>query len=408
MKKFLKIALIAFAVIVFVVVVAVIYISSSDLPKYDVLQVDLKVELSPERIANGKRLSMMICNHCHLNNETRTLSGKRMADLPPEFGVVSSRNITRDPKYGIGSWSDGEIYFFLRTGINPKRGGSYVPPWMPKYMHAANEDLYDIIAYLRSDEPELTATESEAGPIEPSLLVKFLARVAFKPLPYPENPISRPDTSDLLAFGKYLADGMLGCFDCHAEDFKTMNIAEPEKSPGYYGGGNLLLDMTGSKVYSRNITSDKQHGIGNWTDEQFKTLIREGFRPDGSIVSFPMLRARFLSDNELDAIVAYIRSVPTSSKQNQPRPKYELLHNASEGEQLFYDYGCASCHGSDGKGYGDLTKAAIKYPVDSMLVDVIENPAKYWQNTLMPTWAGHIPEEEMKLIVAHVKSLARQ
>lgn len=408
MKKVLRIALIIVAVIVLVLVAGLIYLSSSGLPSYDVQTVDLKVDVTPERIANGKRLAYMMCNHCHLNSQTRTLSGKAMDDLPPDFGVVHSKNITKDPVYGIGGWTDGEIYYFLRTGINPKRDGVYVPPWMPKYIHAANEDLYDIIAFLRSDEPEVTPTQVENGVVEPSLLVKFLSRVAFKPMPYPENPIPRPDTTDMLAFGEYLANGMFGCFDCHAEDFKTMNVMEPQKSPGYYGGGNQLMDMTGTPIFSKNITPDKEHGVGKWSDDDLRTAIRDGFTPTGKALHYPMLRGRFLTDRELDAIITYIRSVPALPTPNKPQPKYELAADASQGETLYFDYGCASCHGVDGVGYGDLSMADAKYPADSTLIDVINNPTKYWQWTLMPTWNGKIPDDEMKMIVAHVRELGKK
>ena len=55
------------------------------------------------------------------------------------FGVVYSANITRHPGRGIGGWSDGDIAHLVRTGV--ARDGRYVPPWMVKLPHLADEDL---------------------------------------------------------------------------------------------------------------------------------------------------------------------------------------------------------------------------------------------------------------------------
>jgi hypothetical protein len=60
-----------------------------------------------------------------------------------------------------------------------------------------------------------------------------------------------------------------------------------------------------------NITPDKETGIGNWTDKQIIDSIREGKRPDGSIIGPPMLIGlyRGFSDRDVKAIVAYLRTV---------------------------------------------------------------------------------------------------
>ena len=60
-----------------------------------------------------------------------------------------------------------------------------------------------------------------------------------------------------------------------------------------------------------NITQDKVTGIGSWTDAQIIAAIREGRRPDGSIIGPPMPIGlyRGLSDTDVNAIVAYLRTV---------------------------------------------------------------------------------------------------
>ena len=64
--------------------------------------------------------------------------------------------------------------------------------------------MASVVAFLRSNEPEVQPDATELPPSEHSFLTKFLSTVAFKPLPYPEKPVPRPDTTDRVAWGKYL------------------------------------------------------------------------------------------------------------------------------------------------------------------------------------------------------------
>ncbi|HLP33520.1 MAG TPA: cytochrome c, partial [Bacteroidia bacterium] len=219
------------------------------------------------------------------------------------------------PEAGIGKWTDGELYVLLRTGLKPD--GKYLPPYMPKFPLVADEDLKDIIAWLRSDGYALQAAENEAPDSEPSFVTKLLCRVAFKPLPIPEQEIKRPDTNDLVALGKYIVDGQIACFACHSKDFKTMNVLEPTKSEGYCGGGNPLLNLNGEIVPSSNITMDKETGIGNYTEEQFINAVKYNKKTDGTLLRYPMVPHSALTDYEVKAIFAYLKTVPVISNKVQ-------------------------------------------------------------------------------------------
>ena len=65
-------------------------------------------------------------------------------------------------------------------------------------------------------------------------------------------------------------------------------------------------------VHSRNITSSKTKGLGDWTDAEIKRAITQGISKDGSKLSRPMgfpLYAKMTAD-DLDAVVAWLRTVP--------------------------------------------------------------------------------------------------
>lgn len=55
----------------------------------------------------------------------------------------------------------------------------------------------------------------------------------------------------------------------HSPSFGNMNNMQPEKTPGYFSGGNPLRDMEKNIVLTRNITMYKESGMGNGSEEQF-------------------------------------------------------------------------------------------------------------------------------------------
>jgi mono/diheme cytochrome c family protein len=306
MKKILKVVGVVIGIILLVVLVFAAYISMSGIPKYEPGNLTMKVEVTPERVARGQKIAAMMCVECHAN-ESGMLTGKQLLDVPLEFGTIYSKNITHDAAMGIGNWTDGELYYLLRTGI--RRDGQYIPPYMVKFPLAADEDVKSIIAWLRSDAHAVQASQEEAPETEPSFLTKFLCRVAFKPFELPKEEILYPDTTDKVASGKYLATAVFACFACHSADFKTMNELEPEKSVGFFGGGNPLLNKKREVIYSANITLDET-GIGAYSEEEFVTVLKTGKKKDGTQLRYPMIPYSVLSDDEAKAIYAYLQTVP--------------------------------------------------------------------------------------------------
>ncbi len=408
MRRVLK--LIGFVVGGFLLVVAgfLLYVQVNGIPRYDVEPVDLKIEATPERVARGKKLATLLCAQCHMDPVTKQLTGKRMSDAPPEFGPIYSKNITKHPEKGIGSWTDGEIVYLLRTGV--ARDGQYIPPYMAKLPHMSDEDIASIVAFLRSDDPLVAPVAADPpGKTQPTFLTKFLSHVAFRKLPYPEEPIVAPPLSDKVAYGRYLVTS-LDCFPCHSADFKTMNIYEPEKSEGYMGGGNQLVDLNGKPIWSSNLTADEKTGIGKWSEADFARAMRQGFRPDNQVVRYPMAPMPELSDEELAALYAYLRSVPKIENAVPRVAEEQALAGgaSSEGKRLYYKYGCVACHGESGVGIADLRKAAVNFPTDEQLVAWLKNAPAIKPGTKMPAWEGVIAEGEFAPLIAYIKELGQK
>ncbi len=308
MKRILKWVGVLAVLVVLVLLGGAAYIHFSGIPSYPVQVPSFTVTPDSAMVAEGRRLATMVCHNCHMS-ANGTLEGKHMADMPAQFGKVWAPNITKGPKARLAGYSDAELAYFLRTGI--KRDGTFAPPWMPKFPHLADYDIQSIVAYLRSDASELAASDMVQPAPEPSFLAKFLCRAgAFVPLPYPEKPITLPDTADQVALGKYVATAKVDCFGCHSPSFETMNMMEPEKTPGYFSGGNAMPNLEGEIVYTRNLTPDPETGIGNWTEEQFVKAVKYGQRDGKPALRYPMPPFTTMTDKEAAAVFAYLRTIP--------------------------------------------------------------------------------------------------
>jgi len=307
MKRILQWIGLVVGILALLLIIGGITINARGIPNYENNAPELSFEYTPERVEKGERIVTMVCAECHRSEKGNVLTGKKLLDIPKAFGTAYSPNITNDPENGIGAYTDGEIAYLLRTGI--KKDGSYAPLYMPKFPHMSEEDVYSVIAYLRSDARPVQAAQKASIPCQPSFMTKALCNFVFKPLPYPEEPIATPSPDDKVAMGEYIVHGMVNCYDCHSADFKTNNPLEPTKSAGYLGGGNVLLDLDGNEILAPNLTPHET-GMGEWTEEEFIKAVKQGIKPDGSAVRYPMLKLTALTDEEASAVWAYLQTVP--------------------------------------------------------------------------------------------------
>jgi cytochrome c2 len=309
MKKFLKVLLYIVVGLVTIVVIGAAIISFRGIPKYKAEKITVHIDYTPERVEQGAKLASMLCKSCHYNEDTKHFSGRQMKEVT-QFGSIFSKNITNDKDAGIANWTDGELIYFIRTGVKPD--GTYVPPYMPKLAHISDEDMFSIISFLRSNHDWVQPDKTKQPECEPSFLAKFLTNIkAFEPFPYPTKPIAGPDTTDPVKHGEYIALYQLECFACHSKDFSKNDYFNPHKSEGFFGGGNKMLDLTGNEIYTLNITQDETNGIGKWSEDEFIKAVKFGIVPGNQPgLRYPMIPYSNLTDKEAKAIYAYLKTVP--------------------------------------------------------------------------------------------------
>ncbi len=255
------------------------------------------VRSDPASLARGKYLveRVAICAECHGED----LGGRVVVD---EFarGRLVSANLTRG-RGGIGAVrSNEDLVRSIVHGIKPD-GHSVI--FMPSNdFQTSEEDLGAILGYIRSMPP----VDRELPTTAPGPLARALGLMGAFPLAAASmidhahvTLAAAPAPGDPAASGAYLVS-TAGCRGCHTADFT--------------GGG-------GPPPGAGNITPI---GIGDWTEPQFMTALREHRRPNGTTIdeAMPRLYGQ-MSDEDLDAIFAFLRTLPPAGaktvNQNKSR-----------------------------------------------------------------------------------------
>src|SRR4029453_17785133 len=173
---------------------------------------------SQEQIVRGKYVfgAAAGCG-CHTAPKQPLNAGGRKYDGP--FGTVFASNITPDPNTGIGKWTDDQIITAIRAGRRPN--GERLIPVHPYtvFNGMAEQDLKDVVAYLRSLPPvnrQTRAKKSEVPMFERGSRAGWLA--TFAPREYP--PTSAPTSG--APRGEYLTRAVSHCGECHTPRTMTM------------------------------------------------------------------------------------------------------------------------------------------------------------------------------------------
>lgn len=249
--------------------------------------------------------------------------------------------------------------------------------------------------------------------------------------------------------GTYLMRGIVACGNCH-----TPKAADGTPIADRELAGGLVIDAPIFRAVASNITPDKETGIGNWTDQDIIDAIRNGRRPDGRLIGPPMAIAfyRKMSDTDVKAIVAYLRSVkPVSHKVEASTYRVPLpssygptvtrvpsppLGNPVAYGRYLADIGhCMECHTPMVRGRLDLTRIGAggreigAFPSGSVITANLTPANKdgmaHWTDAQVATairegvrpdgrrlvllmafdWYRHINDRDMAALTAYLRTL---
>jgi hypothetical protein len=206
-------------------------------------------------------------------------------------------NITPDMETGIGSWSEDDIVDVLHNARKPD--GTYLGPPMSFiwYRNLSDTDARAIAKYIKS----VPAVRNE------------VPRSTFQiPLTgFGPEVTSVPDVpkTDIVKYGEYLAGPVGHCMDCHTTYVMgQIDMAQLGRGGNVYSRP-FIYDWA---AVSANITSHPEAGLGAWTDDEIKRAITKGISRNGrELLPFmPYWLYDRMEPSDLDAIVAYLRSLP--------------------------------------------------------------------------------------------------
>jgi len=309
------------------------------------------VELAQaDAVARGRYLTDAAdCLAYHTTEGGAPFAGGRAFKTP--FGTLYSPNITPDRDSGIGAWSEADFIRSVHEGI--RADGARLYPAFPyaAYTYLSDEDVRAIRAYLLSLPAVKTAVPANdlAFPFNQRWLMAIWARL------YNPNQRFHPnqDKSAQWNRGAYLAEALAHCGDCHT----PRNLFEGLDNRRKFAG----TLTAGWQAY--NITSDSTSGVGAWSDDQLVQYLSNGHAADRGTASGPMAEAVDLSFSRLEpsdiqAIVAYLRSIPARSSSDLPSPRTTLASADPavgvpagldpRGKEIFEGV-CVSCHAWSGQ-----------------------------------------------------------
>jgi mono/diheme cytochrome c family protein len=251
---------------------------------------------SPESIGRGRQVyDKLQCGKCH-GTDGRG-SGAVTTDFRDDWNQPLPAADLTEPWTFRGGATSRDIYLRFRTGM------SGTP--MPSFAEATTDpEMWDLANYVVSlgRKPVWSMTAQEVAELYARQDAEAKA-----------NPVKR---------GEYLVDS-LGCTLCHSSVDENGRML-----PGMRLAGGVLFRIEPYGDFpSGNLTSDKDTGLGNWTDDEIKRVVTKGILKDGTrLLPFPMDYGSFstLKASDIDAIVAYLRTVPPVSNRVPP-PRFKFL-----------------------------------------------------------------------------------
>ena len=242
------------------------------------------------------------CASCHAaegaeGEDRLILSGGRA--FPSDFGTFHAPNISSDPDAGIGGWSVEDLGSAMQAGVSP--GGEHYYPAFPytSYARAAPQDIADLHAFLAT----LPASDAPNVPHDIGFPFSVRALLGGWKLPFLDTDfVLQGDLPDTVARGRYLAEALAHCGECHTPR-NALGGAELDRwlsgAPNPSGKGRIP-----------NITP----GGLDWSENDIAAYLKSGFTPEfdsaGGEMAEVVANLSHLSDADRAAIAAYLKAVP--------------------------------------------------------------------------------------------------
>jgi mono/diheme cytochrome c family protein len=241
------------------------------------------------------------CLACHTEEKKDAVRFAGGRALKTPFGTFYGPNITPHPQAGIGRWTEADFVRAMREGVRPD-GANFFPAFpYTSFTKITDSDLRDLWAYLRTlpSSDKASKPHDLKAPYGWRWLVTPWKWLYFEPGPFRPDPAASP----AVGRGAYLVTALGHCGECHT----------PRNS---LGGPNRERALAGGKgPEGKGVPNLTPTRLKKWSDEDLKYFLTSGMLPDGDVVAASMGEVvqnttSQLTKEDLDALVAYLRSLP--------------------------------------------------------------------------------------------------
>ena len=224
--------------------------------------------------------------------------------LRTAYGTFYAPNITPDPEFGIGQWSEADFVRALREGVSPL-GENYFPVFpYPAYTKMTTQDILDLRAYLKTLAPSRKPRRAHElrFPYSVRLVLTPWKWVNFQPGEF------RPalDYDAQWNRGAYIVQALTHCGECHTPRNKLDGL-DPRQ---WLSGARMPV----GDLVASNLTPDKT-GLADWSAADIADALETGTLPEGGTLGGEMGEVVRNSTSKMRpddraAIVAYLKALP--------------------------------------------------------------------------------------------------
>lgn len=239
------------------------------------------------------------CASCHVSEDgpPDVLSGGKAFES--DFGTFIAPNISSDPSYGVGAWTDLELASAIMRGVG--RDGRHLYPAFPytSYNKANLQDVVDLVAYLR------TLPASDQPNVPHTIAFPFNLRAALGPwkLMFVRDDWALAETASAAQVrGRYLTESLGHCAECHTPRDALGGLDRTRWMAGapHPSGEGRIPNITRAAL--------------DWSEADIASYLASGFTPEfdsaGGEMAAVIKNTSQLTDDDRAAIAAYLKAIP--------------------------------------------------------------------------------------------------
>ena len=304
------------------------------------------------------------CIACHSVRGGKAFAGGLRMGTP--MGAIYSTNITPDPETGIGKYSYEDFDRAVRSGIAKDGHRLYPAMPYPSYAKITDDDLHALYDFFMKEVPPVKQAN------KPSEIPSYLSirwPIAIWDMLFTDKGVyvAKPGHDAAWNRGAYLVEGLGHCGACHTpRGWAFQEKALDDGSAAYLQGAEL------DAWSAPNLRGDLRTGLGAWSQADLAAFLKTGHSARGvafgSMLDVVNNSTPYLSDDDVNAMAAYLKSLPASAEQAAYSFSKETTTSLQSGKPqqtgaaVYLGY-CVSCHGVDGKGQSSFMPPLAGNPV---------------------------------------------